>query len=383
MKLEPYEVKVPEGRESEGYVYLSHNTQYTLLLTNQACARCDAEVWIDGRVVGAWRVPPLKTVVVERPIHETGRFTFYEVGTREAVKAGISESDQLGLLTVVFKPEALILYAPPSPSSGHADGTGLSNSPHLWLGQPPAASSGYAGGTGLSGQSDQKFGDAAPIEYDRSQTVTIHLRLVGDPNEPRPMFQRETAVPPPVRPRGSDRMMNQTLESDALSVVKGGGDFTHLPAAEDRGKPRQQALAPKHSLPPMPHRALPQAPRTRSGTNERPMQETKHRIQHEIRDEVNAERRAKNRPQSDRLKRWQYLVILLIFILGMSFVSASLGYNQTPGPFLTILGMVQIPLLWMRLTDAGLKGWIALLALIPLVGMIVGIMGLILPTKHD
>ncbi len=348
MKLEPYEVKVPEGRESEGYVYLRHNTQYTLLLTNRACARCDAEVWIDGRVVGAWRVPALETVVVERPAHDTGRFTFYEVGSLEASKAGISESDQLGLLTVVFKPEKLIF-------SSLQDGV---------LGQPPGPSSGHSGGTGLSGQSDQNFSEAAPIEYDLSKTVTIHLRLVGDPDAPRPMFQRETAVPPPVGPRSRDRQIDQRQESHAISTEKGGGDFTHLPAAEDRGKPRQQALAPKHSLPPMPHRALPQAPRTRSGTNERPMQETKRRIQHEVRHEVNAERRAKNRPQSDRLKRWQYLVILLILILGMSFVSASLGYNQTPGPFVTILGMVQIPLLWMRLTDAGLKGWIALLGLI-------------------
>jgi hypothetical protein len=226
MKLEPYEVKVPEGRESEGYVYLRHNTQYTLLLKNLAHTRCDAEVRIDGREVGAWRVPALKTVIIERPVHDTGRFTFYEVGSREADKAGISESDQLGLLTVVFRPETLSLRAPPQPST----------------------SGGLAGGTGLSGQSDQKFRDADWIEHDDANAVTIHLRLVGDPDEPRPMFQRETAVPPPVVPRGRDRQVNQSLESDSTEESSG---FTHLPTAENKGNQHPPTLPRQatHALP--------------------------------------------------------------------------------------------------------------------------------------
>jgi|GEM_PF-3193122 len=237
MKLEPYEVKVPEGRESEGYVYLRHNTQYTILLTNLADTRCDAEVRIDGREVGAWRVPALKTVVIERPVHDTGRFTFYEVGSREADKAGISESDQLGLLTVVFKPEKINWTLNANPQ--------------------PLTRGGLAGGTGLSGQSKQEFSEAAPIEYDLPQAVTIHLRLVGEPDEPRPMFQRETAVPPPVAPRGGDRQVNQSLTSDS---TEHSGGFAHLPIAEDQSELRRQALPPKHSLPPPLPPPLPRIP---------------------------------------------------------------------------------------------------------------------------
>jgi hypothetical protein len=201
------------------------------LLTNLAHTRCDAEVRIDGREVGAWRVPAQETVVVERPVHDTGRFTFYEVGSREAGKAGISESDQLGLLTVVFKPERIewVLRAPP---------------------QPLAPSGGFAGGTGLSGQSTQEFSEADAIKYDLSQAVTIHLRLVGDPDEPRPMFQRETTVPPPVAPRGRDQQVNQSLESD--STMKSSG-FTHLPTTEDKSNPHQ---------PPLPRRATNALPPT-------------------------------------------------------------------------------------------------------------------------
>jgi hypothetical protein len=335
MKLAPYEVKVPEGRESEGYVYLRHNTQYTIVLSNQAPTPCDAKVQIDGREVGLWRVPALKSMVVERPVHETGRLTFYEVGSREAQKAGISESDQLGLLTVIFTPEKH------EPRGG---GQMMSAPADQWAGEtlymaPPASSKkrGHAGGTGLSGKSDQEFRDADPIEYDESKAVTIHLRLVGEPDEPRPMFQRETAVPPPVAPRDAKRSSNNPANSqqDDVSV---------------NGSPEQ-------------------------------MQETKRRIRHEIHDEVIADRKTKKRSQSDRLTRLQYLVVLLILILGMSFLVLALGSRLEFGLLLTAFSLIQIPLLWMRLADAGLKSWIALFAVYPYLGLILGITGIVLPTK--
>lgn len=322
MKLEPYEVKVPEGRESEGYVYLRHNTQYTIVLSNQAPTPCDAEVRIDGREVGLWRVPALKSMVVERPVHETGRLTFYEVGSREAHKAGISESDHLGLLTVIFTPEKH------EPRGGE----------QMMAAPASYKKRGHAGGTGLSGKSDQEFRDADPIEYDKSKAVTIHLRLVGEPDEPRPMFQRETAVPPPVAPRDAKRPSNNPANS-------------HQDDVSDKESPEQ-------------------------------MQETKRRVRHEIRDEVIAEFKAKKRSQPDRLTRLQYLVILLILALGLSFFVLALGSRLDFRLLLTVFSLIHIPLLWMRLADAGLKSWIALFAVYPYLGLILGITCIVLPTKE-
>lgn len=292
MHLASYEVLIPEGTESEGYVSLRHNSQYTISLRNRADTRCDAIIKIDGEEVGAWRVNPRSQTILERPVYDTGRFTFYEVGSREAEKAGILNSEECGLVTVVFLPET------------------------TWHGYTLSASpTPIAGGTGLSGESDQNFSAASAIEHDHAQAVTIYLRLVAVPDEPRPMHRRETKIPPPVPPRG------------------------HAPS---RSASRLQR-----------DKAAPSA-KVRS--------------------------QSKSRTGADRLKRWQYVMILLLLLVVCSFLSASLGIKQQ-GAFVTVLGIVQIPLLWMRLTDAGMKGWLALVAIVPVAGWIVGIMGLILPTK--
>jgi hypothetical protein len=175
MKLKEFAASIPEGKETQdGYVHLAHATQYTIRLQNDSLEdRCDAEVYIDGQLVGIWRVDYKSTATLERPVHDTGRFTFYEVGTPEASKAGIRDGSATGLIRVLFKPEKrrdLIL----------------------------SAAAPYAGGTGLSGHSDQKFTSVAKLDYDETRFVTINLRLVSVSNEPRPLFPSSTPVPPPV-----------------------------------------------------------------------------------------------------------------------------------------------------------------------------------------
>ncbi len=177
MNLHHYSASILEGEEnSDGYVCLKHGTQYTIELKNEDRWRCDAEVFIDGQRVGLWRINAKKLLRLERPAHDTGRFTFYQTDTKEAAKAGIGAGAVTGLISVVFKPEERVTRL-----------------------DCPAPMTRLPGGTGLSGESKQRFVSVERIIYDDPKHfVTINLRSVAVADEPRPLFARSTPVPPAV-----------------------------------------------------------------------------------------------------------------------------------------------------------------------------------------
>lgn len=171
-----YSLEIPEGIErNDGYVELAHKSRYTIKLSNQSTKRCDVEVHIDGGRVGVWRVSEQSSIILERPVHDRGFFTFFESGSPEAVKSGISINDYTGLITAIFKPERQcdqVLYA---------------------------GSATAIGGTGLSGYSSQEFSKTEQLDYDDAEFVTIYIRLIPMQNEPRPLFPKSTQVPPLLR----------------------------------------------------------------------------------------------------------------------------------------------------------------------------------------
>lgn len=182
MKHSYYSVHIAEGEEtSDGYVRMCHGTTYTIRLENEGRKRCDAKVEIDGHPVGTWRIGSQSFILLERPAHETGRFTFFKAGSIEGEKAAIIRSENTGLISVTFVPEKLDrshgLSAAPLSEESEEDG---------------------AGGTGLTGHSAQKFTEAEPIDLDVSMAFTIHLRLVAKPEKIRPLMPRSTPVPPPL-----------------------------------------------------------------------------------------------------------------------------------------------------------------------------------------
>jgi hypothetical protein len=203
MKLNDFEVVIPEGDETEvGYICLKHGMQYSIKLRNHSeRLRCNATVKMDGSAVGTWRVDRSDTITIERPVHDSGRFTFYQEGTPEAAKANIRATEELGLISVLFRPEkgkqASLFMAGPSIQ--------------CMAGPRPFA----AGGTGLSGKSAQQFDEAEEIEIDDDRAVTIHLRLVAIQNEPRPLFPLETSIPPAVQTKTED-----LSKSDGFSASK-------------------------------------------------------------------------------------------------------------------------------------------------------------------
>ena len=110
MYLNQFSVRVIGGNEqSGGYVELPHGKKYSLSLRNGRDVRCDARVEIDGKDVGTFRIDASRTIRLERPAHDTGRFTFYKLGTAEAHQAGLEEGNpNLGLVKVTFTPEGKV-----------------------------------------------------------------------------------------------------------------------------------------------------------------------------------------------------------------------------------------------------------------------------------
>lgn len=193
MRLSNFSATVVGGNEkANGYVEMKHNTVYQLLLQNEGRNIADARVEIDGKHIGTWRVPAYGSIRLERPVNETGKFTFYQLGTTEANLAGLQRNEMLGLIAITFMPEKSYTY-PPMPS--RAETTSAKSAPFPAC--APGAQSYNAGGTGLSGQSSQQFTNVAKLDYDESAFVTINLRLVGIEDVGiRPLKPLSTPIPP-------------------------------------------------------------------------------------------------------------------------------------------------------------------------------------------
>jgi len=195
MQFAGYKLMISQGQEdSQGYVALAHGTCYTVMLSNNHSTRCDVTLRIDGKEVGTWRLETYRSIAIERPVNDTGRFTFYQLGTEEARQAGLEAHGDLGLVTATFTPEK---WLQPTHISPYAN-----QSVEDWASRP-TRSAGHtaAGGTGLSGQSAQRFTTVDPLDYDYENQATLHIRLVAHESGPRPLQgigRLSTPVPPPL-----------------------------------------------------------------------------------------------------------------------------------------------------------------------------------------
>ena len=221
IRVGDFAVSIVEGEKAQGdYFLLDHNQHYSVDLRNYSRLRCDADIEIDGKDMGTFRVKGGHNFTIDRPTHDDGRFTFYELMSKEGNAVGLKANQNLGLVKVTFRPEkedqisatgdildadegiqrAPTLYAAQRDTGPRIGGPRM---PHL---QATAATGDLprAGGTGLSGQSDKKFTDADSIEHDPEGTVVIHLRLGArvkpakdGPRELKP-HPRSNKVPPPL-----------------------------------------------------------------------------------------------------------------------------------------------------------------------------------------
>ncbi len=197
MRVGNYSVMIPEGCERDsGHVELPHGATYQIRLMNHCHSRrCDAEVTVDGKSVGFFRVDQNGSIILERPLDDHGKFTFFKVDSQEgeqAGAAGISKDDR-GLIQVVFKPEkarpkSIIDAAVPTTGQmrlrsvrrgpgGQSCGGSYGNV-ETYGGQAMNFAPASAGLTGLTGHSNQTFHHVANLDYDPDGAVTISIRLV-------------------------------------------------------------------------------------------------------------------------------------------------------------------------------------------------------------
>jgi len=205
-----------QGEDGRGYVRMTHGTTYAICFRNDLGRAADAEVSIDGLPMGTWRLTAHRSACVERPVADTGRFTFYRADSSEGYAVGsgqVARSDK-GRVSVRFIPEVERSYPVPTPyapstryapeqemASDSMAGTQYGAQRKM---SPPPESRLGAGVTGLSGESGQRFGTAGTIDRDWTNAVTLELRLVHDPRlepplDPRPLPGRyDRLAPPPV-----------------------------------------------------------------------------------------------------------------------------------------------------------------------------------------
>lgn len=258
MFMNGFSVRIPQGSEQNGYVLLKHETVYTIKLRNTRDVQCDAQVEIDGHLMGQWRVGPKEGVELEHPVNDDGRFTFYRIDSEEGHSSQFVHSDpNLGLIRVIFTPElassnyenealrqivgtiedqyyrqhGVLRQLPGSQPQRFfigdnvpwdnqlvINGSVTAGDSVTWtcVGSGGIQSSGSynfsrdqqvmccanAGGTGLSGDSEQEYDLQGPLSSpDLEQQTVIQLRLIerAKHSGPRPLISaNSTPYPPPV-----------------------------------------------------------------------------------------------------------------------------------------------------------------------------------------
>jgi len=209
MLLNNFSVRIVGGTEvAGGYIELAHGKQYSIVLGNKNPHRCDAKVTIDGKTIGEFRVNGHSSITLERPVHDSGKFTFYKSGSVEAEQVKLDEdSAELGLVSVIFTPEYQTHYTVtygtwnPRPitttETWFRSNTNTGNDYPVVMAAMAASRELSSGGTGLSGKSKQEFVETNALAYDYSRQTTINLRLVcREDNGPRPLTSFSNPVPP-------------------------------------------------------------------------------------------------------------------------------------------------------------------------------------------
>lgn len=228
--LNGFSVSISEAQEetSENYIVLRHGQTFSLRLhnghkENGKCIPADAEVYVQGKYCGTFRVAAGQTIWLERPLNDAGKFTAYRNNTYEAKQAEIDPTSyDNGLIKVVWKPGreqpdfvrdvykhvvdySRIEWSQPDyyhlnwnyydPSTTTTDYQTFTDynttSCHSYTTSTNLVRSCrpndglIGGGVGLSGHSNQSFNEVSPLDY-TDQETTIHIRIAFR-DGPRPI----------------------------------------------------------------------------------------------------------------------------------------------------------------------------------------------------
>ena len=247
--LNGFSVSCPEAQEetSDNYVVMKHGQTFSLRLhnghkENGKCIPADAEIYVQGKYCGTFRVAAGQTVWLERPLNDSGKFTAYRNNTREAKQAEIDPTSyDNGLIKVVWKPGReqpdfvrdvykhvadypriewsqpylnWNYYDPSTTTTDYQTFTDYNTTycstscqsattPTNCVRSCRSNDGLVGGGVGLSGHSNQSFNEVSPLDYTNQET-TIHIRIAFRDDVPRPIkavhkVVYESKAPRPLR----------------------------------------------------------------------------------------------------------------------------------------------------------------------------------------
>ena len=99
---------IPSICSDDNTIFLRHRTQYNIGIINSSNFEADAEIFIDGVLVGVFRVHKNSTSFqLERPIDTNSSFNFVSKNSEEAFVSGINidGNSRLGEISVYIRPE--------------------------------------------------------------------------------------------------------------------------------------------------------------------------------------------------------------------------------------------------------------------------------------
>lgn len=182
-------IKTARGAHRGDIVRLPDATEYSIVIRSLDRRRGNAEVKIDGKSIGAFRVEnDDQEIVIERPANIDRRLTFYALGSEGASKAGLVSHPRLGQVEVTFTPEVApsVFYDPRSYGAGPPVEKGLTRGIGGY-GSGPTRGIGGNGGTGLGNVSSQMFIRAMPLIPDPSSASTKVIQLMAEDPEAHQM----------------------------------------------------------------------------------------------------------------------------------------------------------------------------------------------------
>lgn len=144
-----------------GIFYLNHGDEYKICLKNNSLTqKANANIQIDGKSIGTFRLNKNDKIIIERPVDKARKFTFYDVESIEGVKSGLSaNSKDIGTLKVVIDVEE----RPVKVFKSFIDSDNCLSS--------------RSGGTGLSGSSSQTFSEAEHINTFERVILEAKMKL--------------------------------------------------------------------------------------------------------------------------------------------------------------------------------------------------------------
>ncbi len=198
------------------YVALHNGVEYAITLNNNRTIIADADISIDGGLIGTFRLDPYKSFRIERPADNQRKFTFKSELSADAIEAGTIPGDiDNGLIDVTFKPAKYERDISPNRramfrSPTRTYGTVLPQQRGAPIQSRQGASgsirsSNFRSGVTLLGdRSYQEFNNTTalrPDQIDYSNVTQIILRLVVDDMPSYETISRRSRSPQRYPPR--------------------------------------------------------------------------------------------------------------------------------------------------------------------------------------